>query len=157
MSAFNLLAPASVHLSLPAQSAEEVIRTLGEELLSHGKVKTDFVEATLAREASHPTGLVLGGRYNAALPHVDLDYVNQSAIALAVLKDPVVFRSMVNKEEEVPVHLVIMLALADPKAQINALGQIAEVLQNPEIVEKLVQASTSKEIFLILGQIEGSQ
>ncbi|MCW5878266.1 MAG: PTS sugar transporter subunit IIA [Anaerolineales bacterium] len=157
MSAFNLLAPASVHLGLQAHSAEEVIRLLGGELRSHGKVKADFVEATLAREATNPTGLVLGGRYNAALPHVDLEYVNQSAIALAVLKDPVTFHSMVDQAEEVPVQLVIMLALVDPKAQINALGQIAEVLQNPEIVEKLVHATTSKEIFLILGQIEGGQ
>jgi mannitol/fructose-specific phosphotransferase system IIA component (Ntr-type) len=35
-----------------------------------------------------PTGLPLGGEFNAAIPHVDIEYVNKSALALATLCTP---------------------------------------------------------------------
>ncbi len=98
----NLLNPQAIFIQLEARNSEEVIRTLGGKLYELGFVKDNFIEATLAREANMPTGLPLGGDINAALPHVDIEYVNKPALALATLKRPVVFHNMVEKEEEVP-------------------------------------------------------
>ena len=97
-----------------------------------------------------PTGLPLGGDYNAAIPHVDIEYVKKSALGLATLKDPVVFYNMIENDEEVPCKLVIMLALDKPKSQVEMLQSIAEVLQKPEIIEELISAQTVEEIYAAL-------
>ncbi|MBX3003541.1 MAG: PTS sugar transporter subunit IIA [Anaerolineales bacterium] len=157
MSIFDLLAPEAIHLNVEAQSAEEVIRSLGGGLQAAGKVKDGFVEATLERERNMPTGLALAGEYNAALPHVDLEYVESSALALATLSQPVSFRNMVNKEEEVAVRLVVMLALNDPKSQIEALGQVAVLLQNPRIVARLVAASDVQDVQAALQLVDAAK
>lgn len=141
----------AVIIGLEASNSEQVIRTLGGKLRNLGYVKENFVEATLEREVNMPTGLPLGGEYNAAIPHVDIEYVNQSALGLATLKQDVVFRNMVENDAEVPCRLVIMLALDQPKSQIEMLQSVAAVLQDQDIVKKLVSAETTDEIFSILS------
>ena len=147
----DYLCDEAVIIGLDASNSEQVIRTLGGELRNLGYVKENFVEATLEREANMPTGLPLGGEYNAAIPHVDIEYVNQSALGLATLKQDVVFCNMVENDVEVPCRLVIMLALDQPKSQIEMLQSVAAVLQDQEIVKKLVSAETAEEIFSILS------
>jgi PTS system galactitol-specific IIA component len=154
MAISNLLNPQAIFIQLEARNSEEVIRTLGGKLYELGLVKDNFIEATLAREANMPTGLPLGGDINAALPHVDIEYVNKPALALATLKQPVVFHNMVEKEEEVPVRLVIMLALDKPKSQVETLQQIAGVLQRPDIVAQLMNATTPADILALLASVE---
>ena len=147
----DFLRKEAVILGLEASSSEEVIRALGGKLREQGLVKDDFIEAALEREANMPTGLPLGGEFNAAIPHVDIEYVNQSALGLATLKDDVVFYNMVENDVEVPCRLVIMLALDEPKSQIEMLQSVAAVLQNPELIRKLVEAKTAEEIFTLLS------
>jgi PTS system galactitol-specific IIA component len=149
----DLLSPDAILLQLEAQSSEDVIRILGMKLLELGCVKDDFIEATLDRESEMPTGLPLGGDVNAAIPHVDIEYVNKSALALATLKHPVVFYNMIEHDEEVPTQLVIMLALDKPKSQVEMLQQVAEVLQQPETIAQLMAATTTKQILSILDNV----
>lgn len=151
MNITDLLDRRAVVLHMEAADSTEVIQKLGDRLRELGYVKDDFVEATLAREASMPTGLPLGGSVNAAIPHVDIAYVNRPALALATLKKPVIFRNMVEPEQEVPVQLVIMLALEQPKSQIEMLQQVALILQRPDVVDRLMAATTLEEVFEVLG------
>ncbi|MCJ7735505.1 MAG: PTS sugar transporter subunit IIA, partial [Anaerolineales bacterium] len=74
-----------------------------------------------------------------------------SALGLATLKEDVVFYNMVDNDEEVPCRLVIMLALDQPKSQIEMLQSVAAVLQAPETIQKLVTAKTTEEVFSILS------
>ena len=150
----SFLSPDAVILNLEAATSEDVIRALGGRLLKLGCVKDDFIEATLAREANMPTGLPLGGSINAAIPHVDIEYVNRPALALATLTKPVIFHNMVETDEEVPVQLVIMLALDQPKSQIEMLQQVAGVLQQPATIDRLMSARTIDEIFSALTSVE---
>jgi len=147
----DYLCEEAIVLGLEANSSEEVIRVLGGKLRDLGYVKDNFIEAALEREANMPTGLPLGGDYNAAIPHVDIEYVNQSALGLATLKEDVVFYNMVDSDEEVPCRLVIMLALDQPKSQIEMLQSVAAVLQAPETIQELVTAKTTEEVFSILS------
>jgi len=155
MSISDLLHPDAILLQLDASSSSEVIERLGGALLTRGSVKPGFVEATLKREATMPTGLPLGGAVNAAIPHVDFEYVNSPALALATLKEPVSFCNMVEPEIEVPVRLVIMLALEQPKSQIDMLQQVAGVLQSPSTVDRLMASSSAAEVLTILGEPGG--
>jgi len=141
----------AVILGLEAASSEEVIRELGGKLRDLGYVKDNFVEAALEREANMPTGLPLGGEFNAAIPHVDIEYVNQSALGLATFKEDVVFYNMVDNTEAVPCRLVIMLALDTPKSQIEMLQSVAAVLQNPDTIRNLVNAKTTEDVYSALS------
>jgi len=154
MSISRFLCPEAILLHLKAESSEDVIRTLGGKLLALGYVKDDFVAATLKREAEMPTGLPLGGDTNAAIPHVDIEYVNQSALALATLADPVVFYNMVENDVEVPVQLVIMLALDAPKSQIEMLQEISSVLQQPAVIASIMEAQTADDVLAAVSNLE---
>ena len=147
----DFLSREAVLLGLDAKTSEEVIRKLGGKPRVRRYAVDHRVDAALEREANMPTGLPLGGEYNAAIPHVDIEYVNKSALGLATLKDDVVFYNMVESDEEVPCRLIIMLALDQPKSQIEMLQSVAAVLQNPEIIQNLVHAKTTEEIFEILS------
>ena len=141
----------SILIGLDVGTSEEVIRKLGDILREQGFVKDNFVEAALERERTLPTGLPLGGAYNAAIPHVDIEFVNHSALGLATLKNEVVFNNMVDADEEVPCRLVIMLALDQAKSQIEMLQSVAAVLQDPELIKKLIGARTAEEVLSILS------
>ena len=150
----ELLLPQAILLQAEARDAADIIRRLGSILHHLGYVSDGFVEATLAREASMPTGLPLGGKVNAAIPHVDIAYVRRPALALATLRRPVTFQNMVEPETPVPVQLVIMLALEQPKSQIEALQQVAQILQKPGMVERLMAAVTPGEALAIVAEVQ---
>lgn len=150
MRIIDFLTEEAVILGLETDTAGDVIRVLGNKLRKLGYVKDNFVEAALKRERNMPTGLPLGGEFNAAIPHVDIEYVNQSALGLATLKRDVIFNNMVDNDQEVPCRLVIMLALDKPKSQVEMLQSVASVLQDPEMVENVVSAESIQEVFSIL-------
>lgn len=146
------LHPEAILLQLDAQDSEEVIRGLGDRLFDLGYVKDDFVDATLRREANLPTGLPLAGSVNAAIPHVDIEFVNSPALGLATLKEPVTFFNMVETETGVPVRLVIMLALDQPKSQVEMLQAVAQVLQDTDLVDQLMEAASFEEVISALNE-----
>jgi galactitol PTS system EIIA component len=134
----DYLVPEAVNLGMDAENADEVIRNISGKLLYAGYVRGTFTDAVLARERDIPTGLPLSGKYNAAIPHTDVHHVVKSGIGLATLIRPVVFRNMISPEETVDVRLVFVLALDQPKSQIEMLQEIARVLQEPDIVNALM-------------------
>lgn len=146
----QLLEPKGVLLHVDAKDANTIIQMLGSRLLEAGYVKDSFVNAAIDRESRLPTGLPLGGRFNAAIPHTDIDHVIKPGLALATLKNPVTFQNMAIPTETVDVSLVFLLALEQPKAQIEMLQEIAGVLQAPEVVAALMQATGYEEVFTVL-------
>jgi len=146
----KLLVKSAIIPHLAANNAEDVVSALGNRLEDAGYVKNTFVQAALTREQSMPTGLPLMGDANAAIPHTDIEHVLKPGVALATLIDPVVFQNMANPKNPVEVKIVFLLALDQPKAQIEMLQEIAGVLQSPEIIEKLIKAENAEEVFQIL-------
>lgn len=153
MNLVELLDERAILLGLEAADAAAVIRRLGGVLFNLGCVRDTFVEATLTREATMPTGLRLAGAINAAIPHAEVEHVVRPALALATLARPVVFRNMVDPEDPVPVRLVILLALDQPKSQVEALQQVASLLQTPGVVERLVAATRVQEVRQALAAV----
>lgn len=148
----ELLEPKAVRTGLEARDAKEVVSILGDGLYEAGYVHESFVEAALARERELPTGLPLAGEYNAAIPHTDIEHVKRPGLALATLTKPVVFQNMVNPEEGVDVHLVILMALDEAKAQVEMLQEIAGVLQNAKVIEQLMKAHDFQEVRTALSE-----
>ncbi len=134
------LVPEAVNLGMDADNAAEVIRNIGGKLLHAGYVRETFTDAVLERERTIPTGLPLSGEYNAAIPHTEVESVIKPGIGLATLNRPVAFHNMVSPEETVDVRLVFVLALDQPKSQVEMLKEIAQVLQRPGVVNALMEA-----------------
>ena len=147
----DYLDPKAVVLNMEAKTSEEVIEQLGGILFELGYVKDGFVAATIERERNMPTGLPLGGSFNAAIPHVDIEFVNKSALGLATLREPVVFYNMVENDVEVPCQLIIMLALDKPKSQVEMLQSVAAVLQDPQMIQTMMAATKVEDIFQSLS------
>jgi len=149
----KLLEPTAVQLNFDAETSEEVIKTLGDLLFKAGHVQSTFVEGALERELSLPTGLELGGKINAAIPHTDIIHVIRPALAMATLKKPVTFHNMIAPEELVAVQIVIVMALKEPHQQVEMLQEVAGVLQNAEVIEALMKAQDYKEVMVALEKV----
>lgn len=139
-------------LSMEAKTSNDVIEELGKLMLSQNYVKESYIEAVMEREKTLPTGLNIDN-FCVAIPHTDSCHVNQSNIAIATLKEPVEFRSMVNPNEKINVKLVFLLAVKDPKAQLELLRSLMSVFQNKELLLKLQQVETKDEAIDLLNFI----
>lgn len=136
----DFLVPEAVILGMEAEDASEVIRTIGGKLLFAGYVRETFIDAVLEREKTIPTGLPLSGDHHAAIPHTDVEHVIKPGLGMATLVRPVVFNNMISPQETVEVRLVFVLALDQPKSQIEMLQEVAQVLQRPDVVNALMKA-----------------
>lgn len=146
MNILDFLTPGLVSLHLEAADSKDVITHLGNLLREAGYVHESFVDAALDRESRLPTGLPLSGDVNAAIPHTDVEHVIKPGLAMATLSTPVTFQNMISPEEAVSCRLVFVMALDQPKAQIEMLQEIAAVLQNPSIIERLMSADDFEEV-----------
>ncbi len=146
----DLLQPECVLLNRKFERSEDVIRAVGDALYKAGYVKDSFVQAAIEREKTLPTGLPLAGGINAAIPHTEIEHVIKPALGLVTLANEVNFQNMVSPQEAVPVKLVIILALEKPKAQVEMLQEIASVLQNPDLVRRLLAASNFDDVIMEL-------
>lgn len=149
----DLVIPEAVFVGLEAQTAEDVIRCLARPLISSGRVDEGFIEAVLERESKMPTGLPLAGEVNVALPHADPVHVIHPGVVVATLSEAVPFHHMIDPDEVVPVRLVFLLALNDPNDQVEALGQIAAVLESIPHVEELMAADRTDQLLEALGHM----
>lgn len=146
MNILDFLVPGSVALHYAASDSKDVISHLGRLLFDAGYVRDSFVDAALDRESRLPTGLPLSGDVNAAIPHTEVEHVLKPGLAMATLSAPVKFQNMVSPEEAVPCQLVFVMALDQPKAQIEMLQEIAGILQNPAVINSLMQANDFEEV-----------
>ncbi len=122
---------------LKAKDRVEVITVLSDILLAHGYVTEDFCEAVLAREESFPTGLPLPD-IPVAIPHAEAAYCRVPAIAVATLDEPVDFREMGGDPDSVlAVQIVFLLALNDPKKQVDWLQRLVLLFQKPGLLGEL--------------------
>ena len=146
MNILDFLTPGSVALHYSAADAKEVITHLGNLLFEAGYVRESFVDAALDREGRLPTGLPLSGDVNAAIPHTEVEHVIKPGLAMATLSAPVTFQNMISPEEPVPCRLVFVMALDQPKGQIEMLQEIARILQDPSTIDILMSANDFEQV-----------
>jgi PTS system galactitol-specific IIA component len=139
----NYLVSHAICLGVEASHSVEVIRLLGERLEHLGRVKSGYTDAIVRREQTMPTGLPLGS-INVAIPHTDPEHVRSPSLAIATLRNPVLFGNMENPDERLPVRIVVAMALTDRGEQIDMLQRIASFVQNPEALRVLLDATTNE-------------
>ncbi len=134
-----------------AASPKEVLNKLAGLLGERGYVKDSFLQALLDREEAYPTGLQTSVT-GVAIPHTDTAHVVKPALAIATLDSPVSFRAMDNPQKEIPVELIIVMAIKEPAMQLEALQKIMQVLQDESILIRIREARRAGEVLLVLEQ-----
>jgi PTS system galactitol-specific IIA component len=134
-----MLGEALVYIFNEAVTKEEAIRRLASLLHDEGYVKDSFCDAVLAREEVFPTGLPTEP-VGVAIPHTDTEHVNRSALAVGILKQPVVFTEMGTDDGQVKVEIITMMAISDPSAVMPVLRDLAMVYQDPDFLSRLKAA-----------------
>ncbi|KHF41405.1 PTS sugar transporter subunit IIA [Halalkalibacter okhensis] len=130
---------------IEAANAEEAIRLMAGNLFERGIVKESYIEAIVEREKNFATGLPTKG-YSVAIPHTDKEHVNEKAISVAILKDPVDFVIMGEDSETTPVKLVFMLAMDESHSQLELLQRLMQIFQDDETLNSLAHAESKKKI-----------
>ena len=134
-------------------SAEEAIRLMAGNLFNKGLVKESYIEAIVEREKSFATGVPTKG-YSVAIPHTDKEHVNEKAISVAVLKNPVDFVIMGEEKETTPVKLIFMLAMNESHSQLELLQRLMKIFQDDEILNRLAHEESKSTIKdLLLNQL----
>ncbi|MZK50606.1 PTS sugar transporter subunit IIA [Clostridium beijerinckii] len=142
-----------IALNLEVKNKEEVIRELGKRMFEKGYVKHTYIDAVLEREKTLPTGLDIG-EICVAIPHTDSKHVNESNVALAVLKDSVDFNNMIEPSKKVQVRVVFLLAINDPESQVSLLSKLMSVFQNVNLLKQIRNSSNIEEVAKLLEFIE---
>ncbi|WP_017209708.1 PTS sugar transporter subunit IIA [Clostridium beijerinckii] len=142
-----------IALNLEVKNKEEVIQELGKRMFEKGYVKSTYIDAVLEREKTLPTGLDIG-EMCVAIPHTDSKHVNESNVALAVLKNPVEFRNMIDPSKKVEVMVVFLLAINNPDSQVTLLSKLMSVFQNVELLKQIKSSSSTEEVTKLLECIE---
>ncbi len=138
---------------LKAKSYEEIMEQLGSALIQEGYAKESYVNALIKREQEFPTGLDIGG-VGVAIPHTDISHVKKEGIAIGVLKQPVSFIQMGTDDETVDVRLVFMLAVVNPNAHIDQLQRILSIIQDTDVLKKLLSVKETNKIIEIIREKE---
>lgn len=142
----ELLSQSLVFAKLNFDSSDEIIHYLAQQLEKQGKVKSSFEQAVKDREKVHPTGLP-SGKIAVAIPHTDIQYVNEEAIAFATLAHPIKFHNMAITDETLEVQIVVMLALKTPHGQVKMLQKLMEMFQKQELLSNLMQLKNNDELY----------
>ncbi len=145
----DLVKPDFVLGDLRASTREEALIQMAEFLVEKGKCEPTFVDAILKREQLHPSGLPMPGP-KIAIPHTDAEHVRQSIILFARLTEPVEFLSMGSPDDKLEVRMISMFALKEKKRIGDMLETLINVYQNEDILNKILDAGDSEEIFQTL-------
>lgn len=128
----------------------EVESALADVLHGMGYVRDSYRQAILDREESFPTGL-FAGEVNVAIPHCDVENVNEGAMCVGVLRHPATWGRMEDRTQTCEVSLVVMLALTDPKDHLETLRKVIGLVQDQGLAARVVAAETPGEIFSLVA------
>lgn len=147
----KILEPDLVFAHVKATSSDEIIHYLAQKLQNKGKVKISFEQAVKKRELLHPTGLP-SGEIAVAIPHTDVDYVNEAAITFATLAQPIEFHNMAITDEILRVQIVVMLALKDPHSQVEMLQKLMALFQDQKLLKQLKGITSSQKLYQVISE-----
>lgn len=139
-----------VELNLKAKDRAEAIKFLSDKLLAKEIVKPSFYKAVMKREKEFPTGLQ--GKYtNFALSHADIEHVNEAAMAVAVLDEPIEYPRMDDPNKLIDIEILIVFTVVEPSKQVTVLQDFLNLMQDQELVNQLLDAESKSEVVNLLS------
>jgi PTS system galactitol-specific IIA component len=139
-----------VHVFHERVTREHAIRMLATALYDGGYVKESYIAAVLEREKEYPTGLPTTP-IGVAIPHTDSEHVYGSALAVGILSEAIAFQEMGSVDSEVSVHIISMMAIADPKSVMPVLRTLALAYQDPGFLTLLKRSGSEQAVLDLLS------
>ncbi|WP_096272544.1 PTS sugar transporter subunit IIA [Paucisalibacillus globulus] len=134
-----------VKVGVEVGDAEEAIHAAGQLLVQEGLAEESYIEAM--KNAYRKNGPYFVLAPHIAIPHArPEDGVNEASVSLIQLKEPVVFGHAMND----PVRLVFGLGASSSDEHLILLQKLTGLLNNPDNVNKLLEATKEEEIKTIL-------
>ncbi len=152
MQILNFTKPDLFFLNLKVDHKFDLFQKMFEKLHERGFVKESFITGIIEREKNYPTGLQLSD-YGCAVPHTDIEHVIIPTIAIATLNQPIEFHAMGDPKSKVNVNVVFMLALNKEQDQVQMLKELALMIQNQDVMKKIMVAKTNSEILEIIRNV----
>ena len=141
----ELLTEDLVELNVAVDDWQEAIRAVGKLMVEDDAVEPRFVDAMIRVAKEFGPYIVLAPGF--AMPHArPEDGCIRSSMALITLKEPVEFGNPQND----PVKVVVALAAVDKEGHIEGLSELAEVMGEEGIIEKIAETQTIDEVLSIM-------
>lgn len=141
-----------IFADMMVNNKEEFFENISRKANSIGYVTDDFEINVKKREETFPTGIQLE-EFAIAIPHTDSEYVKDEFIAVATFKEPVKFSSMEDANAVLDVKMAFMLGLNKPHSQLEVLTQLMTLIQDKEVVSKLIAAETKENLETLLKEV----
>lgn len=138
-----------VFLQVEGGTWESLLQNIAGLLLQAGAVKESYAAALIQREQEYPTGLPLG-KFNFALPHTYPQHILRHAVAVAVPKHPVAFRSMEDPEQLLNVSVVVCPLLEKMDDSIKLLPPLMKFFASEQTIERIQAAKSKSEILSLI-------
>ena len=138
-----------VFRNVQAKTDSEVLAFLASEMYKKNYVKEEYIQAIQEREKEYATGLP-STPPGIAIPHANYEMVNKTTLAIATLKDPVLFHNMENNNEQLPIQIVIMMAIGEPHGQVEMLQKIVGIIQDEPLRQEMIRAGNDTELLELL-------
>jgi len=142
--------------NLKKENKNDVLEFMGNNLFENGYVKENYTSSIINREREYPTGLP-STTFSIAIPHTDHDLVNTTTISVATLADTVEFDNMADNQESLDVKVIIMLAISEPKGQIEMLQKITGIIQDEDLKQNMIKSKDNEELLNIIKKELGGK
>ncbi|AXE37257.1 PTS sugar transporter subunit IIA [Acidipropionibacterium virtanenii] len=141
----DLIVPELVHVGVEVPGRGELFSLMAGALGEQGRTRESFLQGLVDREKNYPTGLPVNG--GVAIPHTDAEHVIADAISIATLSTPVGFREMAGVDDtEIPVDVVIMLALGGAGQHLAVLQEVIKAIQDADFLAAVRASRSAEEI-----------
>ena len=142
----TLLTPDVVQVIPQVKDWREAIKIACQPLIDKGCIEPRYVDAIYKSHEQIGPYYVLGP--GIAMPHARPEEgVNQLSLALTIIEKGVEFGA----DENDPVKLLIVLAATDNDSHINAIVKLAELFDNQDDLDTLLQAKSKAEVLAVIN------
>lgn len=128
---------------------QDAIKIACKPLINNKLIEPQYIDAIIKSHEKIGPYYVLGP--GIAMPHArPEDGVNQLSLGLTVIKQGVEFGSEGND----PIKLLIVLAATDSNSHIGAIAKLAELFDNQEDIDSIMQSENADDILKIIAKYE---
>lgn len=143
----TLLTPNVIQVVDSASDWRDAIHIACEPLIKNNSIEPSYIDAIIHSHEKMGPYYVLGP--GIAMPHArPEDGVNQLSLGLTVIKQGIEFGSEGND----PIKLLIVLAATDSNSHIGAIAKLAELFDNQDDIDQIMQSENIDDILSIIAR-----